>query len=158
MRGTYPSRSGAAAGNRRPQRPPAPVHGRGAHADVGSRRHAAIDPRLGTGEIGTMRALGAQRNEIRNLFLCEAMFLGIAGIVPGFCVGMAALFTIRLFRFEAFPELALFLDGGHLAFAVSPLLLALSALTVIIVTLLAAVFPARKAARMEPATALRTQL
>lgn len=109
-------------------------------------------------EIGTMRALGAQRNEIRNLFLCEAVFLGVAGIVPGFCVGIAALFTIRIFRFEAFPELAFFLDGGHLAFAVSPLILAGSAFTVIIVTLLAAVFPARKAARMEPAKALRTQL
>jgi putative ABC transport system permease protein len=109
-----------------------------------------------TKEIGTMRALGAQCGQIRNLFVTEAMLLGVAGTVPGAVLGSVALAALSLFRFDAFKELSLFLDGGHLGFAISVPLLALSLATVMAFTLLAALIPARKAAHMEPAQALRS--
>ena len=110
-----------------------------------------------TKEIGTMRALGTQRKQVRNLFVIEAVFLGVAGTIPGTLLGVIALNILSLFRFDTFTELSLFLDGGHLGFTISPVLLFGSVFVVIVFTLLAALIPARKAAKMEPAQALRTQ-
>ncbi len=110
-----------------------------------------------TKEIGTMRAVGAQRDQIRKLFLLEALFLALGGTIPGALLGVGLLNILHLFEFSAFTELSLFLDGGHLSYTVSPALLAGSFVTVIVFTLLAALLPANRAARMEPAQALRTQ-
>lgn len=110
-----------------------------------------------TREIGTMRALGAQRFQIRTLFLLEASFLALGGAIPGAIVGLLALKGISFLTFNSFTELSLFLDAGHLGFTVDGWLLVASILTVLAFTLLAALIPARKAARMEPAQALRTQ-
>jgi len=110
-----------------------------------------------TKEIGTMRAVGTQRGQIRKLFLLEALFLALGGTVPGALLGVGLLNLVHLFEFSAFTELSLFLDGGHLSYTVSPALLAGSFITVIVFTLLAALLPANRAAKMEPAQALRTQ-
>lgn len=109
-----------------------------------------------TKEIGAMRAIGAQRRQVRNLFLLEATFLGVCGAIPGAVLGFIVLNVLKLFRFDSMAEMALFLDNGHLGFVVSVPTLIASLLTVIGFTLLAALLPARRAAKMEPAQALRT--
>lgn len=111
-----------------------------------------------TKEIGTMRALGAQRKQIRHLFLLEAMFLGVIGCVPGALLGAIVLKVLSLLHFDSFTELSMFLDGGHLASTLNPVMLVSSVLIVTVFTLLSALVPALRAARMEPAQALRTQL
>ncbi len=110
-----------------------------------------------TKEIGTMRAVGAQRSQIRLLFLLEALFLSLVGTIPGALLGFGILNLLKIPEFSAFTELSLFLDGGHVSWSISLWLLAGSFLTVIVFTLLAALLPANKAAKMEPAHALRTQ-
>jgi putative ABC transport system permease protein len=40
-------------------------------------------------EIGTMRAMGFRKSEITLMFLCEAFFIGIAGMLIGFAAGSA---------------------------------------------------------------------
>jgi ABC-type transport system, involved in lipoprotein release, permease component len=104
-----------------------------------------------------MRALGAQRGQVRNLFLLEAIFLAVAGTVPGALAGILVLNLLHLPSFTAFTELGYFMDNGKLAFTVSPVLIAASFLVVILFTLLAALMPSRKAAKLQPAQALRTQ-
>jgi putative ABC transport system permease protein len=110
-----------------------------------------------TREIGTMRAIGTQRSQIRVLFLLEASFLALGGAIPGAILGLVALNGISLLTFDSITELSLFLDNGHLGFTVDGWILVASILTVLAFTLAAALIPARKAARMEPAQALRTQ-
>ncbi len=110
-----------------------------------------------TKEIGTMRAVGTQRSQIRNLFVLEAGFLGFAGTIPGTLLGLVVLNVITLFRLDSMAEMALFLVNGHLQYTLSLGMLISSIVTVIVFTLLAALIPARRAARMEPAQALRTQ-
>lgn len=110
-----------------------------------------------TKEIGTMRALGTQRSQVRNLFLLEALFLALGGTIPGAVVGGISLSLLSLLNFETFTELAYFMDGGHLAYTVSAPLLAGSFLVVALFTVLAALIPARRAAKLQPAQALRTQ-
>jgi len=111
-----------------------------------------------TKEIGTMRAVGTQRKQVRNLFVLEALFLALAGTIPGAVLGFIVLKIIGLFKFDAFTELAYFLDNGHVGYSISPVMLVASFIMVIIFTVLAALIPARQAARMQPAEALRTQL
>lgn len=110
-----------------------------------------------TKEIGTMRAVGAQRGQIRQLFLLEALFLALAGTIPGAVIGYGVLIFLKTLEFSSFTELSFFLDGGRISYSISAFMLIGSFITVIVFTLIAALMPANRAAKMEPAHALRTQ-
>jgi putative ABC transport system permease protein len=110
-----------------------------------------------TREIGTMRALGMQRSEVRGLFLMEALFLALGGLAAGFLLGALILAILGLIQWNVMAELSFFFDKGRLLVSLNPVLLGLTVVIVSGVTLLAALIPARKAARLEPAQALRTQ-
>lgn len=107
-------------------------------------------------EIGTMRAIGVQQGEIRSLFLYEAFFLALGGAVAGILLALGAMSLLSLIDFGMDSPAFLIMKGGHLSFHL-PLLRAVLNISIIAaLTLLAALFPARAAARMEPASALRT--
>ncbi|MBN2811670.1 MAG: FtsX-like permease family protein [Spirochaetales bacterium] len=107
-----------------------------------------------TREIGTMRAVGMQRKQIRNLFLLEALFLAAAGVLPGILAGIGLLKILSIPRLDSFTELGLFLQNGHLTFTIDPVLTVSSLLAVFGFTAAAALLPARKAAKLAPAQAL----
>jgi putative ABC transport system permease protein len=108
-----------------------------------------------TKEIGTLRAVGTLRKDVRNMFVLEALFLALGGLVAGTAVAILALFLISIPEFSTFAELAWFLDKGHLAFAVQPPVLVATLLIVGVSTIIAALIPAGKAARLKPAQAFR---
>ena len=69
-----------------------------------------------TREIGTLRALGMQRTGTVGLFLLEALFLGLGGVILGGGLGVALLAGIqRRIRFEPNAFTTLFLTQGRLA-------------------------------------------
>lgn len=109
-----------------------------------------------TKEIGTMRALGAQKSQVRRLFVLEALFLSVGGTFPGALLGFILLNGIRVLKINAFTELSVFLDNGHVAYTIDGGLFVFSYLIVVILTLIAALMPARRAAKLDPAVALRT--
>ena len=107
-------------------------------------------------EIGTMRAIGVQRGEIKSLFLYEALFLALAGALAGIVLAFIAMNLLSLINFGMESPAFLIMKNGHLSFFLPPLR-ALGNITVIaLLTLLAAYFPAKAAAKMQPANALRT--
>jgi putative ABC transport system permease protein len=108
-----------------------------------------------TQEIGTMRALGMLRGEVRNSFLLEALFLALAGAVLGLAAAVLGMGVLGALRLPAQSMLALFTRNGRFSL---PFLAADVAATLAIlsgVTVLSAWLPARKAARLKPADALR---
>lgn len=107
-------------------------------------------------EIGTMRAMGVQRPEIRSLFLFEALFLAIGGALGGLAAAFVVMKGVSLINFGADSPAFLLLKSGHLSFSLPPLRALLNIAVIALLTLLAALFPARAAAKMEPAVALRT--
>lgn len=107
-------------------------------------------------EIGAMRAFGVQRSDIRSLFLLEAGFLAVAGTVVGWIIASIVMGILSLFNFGTDTFFALLMKNGHLSFSVQVPQTAVNFLLVLILTLLAAFLPARKASRQEPAAALRT--
>ena len=107
-------------------------------------------------EIGTMRAIGMQQPQVRNMFLLEALFLALGGTVVGLALAALAMGVISLFDLGVNSPLFILLRNGHLSFRV-PLLQAVRNLAIIaVLTLVAAWLPARTAARLLPAQALRT--
>ena len=94
-----------------------------------------------TGEIGLRRALGARRRHIAGQFMVESVVIGAVGGLIGTALGIGVVVGVSWIR-EWTPVLDVRLA------VVAPLIGAL-------VGLLAGVYPAAKAASIEPMTALR---
>jgi len=102
-----------------------------------------------------MRALGMQRRRVRRLFLMEAFFLFLGGAVSGLIASAVIMGLVRLARFTPQTPAFLMLQNGHPSFAVSAPQVLASVVLVGLVTVLGAMLPARRAARLEPVVALR---
>ncbi|SLM17733.1 putative ABC transporter, permease protein [uncultured spirochete] len=107
-------------------------------------------------EIGTMRALGVQRGEIRSLFLYEALFLALGGALAGIILALVGMNILQLINFGMDSPAFLIMKNGHLSFSLPPLRAIGNIAIIAVLTLVSAFFPARAAAKMEPAEALRT--
>ena len=107
-------------------------------------------------EIGTMRSIGMQRGEVRNLFLAEAGFLALGGAIAGLVLAFLIMGGVGLYNFGTKTPLFMVLKNGHMTFLVTPARMLANVLIVAILTEIAAFFPSRKAARLDPAVALRT--
>jgi putative ABC transport system permease protein len=108
-----------------------------------------------TREIGTMRSLGLQRGGVRGLFLLEALLLSLGGAVVGLVAAFLVALVLSLINFGTDSQFFIILREGHLLFKVLPARIAGNILIVGVLTLLAALLPASRAAKMDPAHALR---
>jgi putative ABC transport system permease protein len=97
-----------------------------------------------TAEIGLLRAIGARRSRIAQLFLGEAMLLSAAGGLGGLAVAIATVLLTQ-WALPAMPA------------TISPLYVGLALLIAIAIGLVAGVLPARNAAHLEPLDALRAE-
>ena len=95
-------------------------------------------------EVGLLRAIGAEKSTIFNLFVCEALVLSAVGGLGGIVAGVAMVQMIAVFV----PALPVQLAWQYIlvAFAIS-----------LLIGLLSGVLPAMKAARLKPLEALRTE-
>ncbi|MDD9989713.1 MAG: ABC transporter permease, partial [Spirochaetaceae bacterium] len=107
-------------------------------------------------EIGTMRAVGMQRGTVRAIFLMEAGFIGLLGALAGLVLAAVAMLVLSGLTLDTDSPLQFFLDDGRLTFAVPPLSIAANVAILLALSLLAALIPARRAAGMDPAAALRS--
>jgi putative ABC transport system permease protein len=105
-------------------------------------------------EIGILRALGATRRQVRQLFLAESAVTGLIGSIGGL------IFGVLIARGIAASIGALISDVYGVAqradeLATSPWLLALALAIGVTTSLIAAFIPARSAARVDPVQALQ---
>ena len=101
-----------------------------------------------TRELALLRALGAGRAQVTRSVLAEALVLGIAGSTVGLAAGFGVATGLR----SLFGQFGLTLDGG-LVFATDTV--AWSYAVGVLVTLVAAYLPARRAAKTPPVAAMR---
>lgn len=109
-----------------------------------------------TREIGTMRSIGMQKGDVRNLFLLETLCLtaiaGAVGIGIAF-LGMQGLSSLQ-FKVDGNP-ISMILIAGHLHFVPKAASILLYFLLIMGISTATAFFPARRAAHMQPSDALR---
>lgn len=111
-----------------------------------------------TREIGLLGAMGLRPRQISLLFLLEGTMMGLAGAVVGIGVGLVAMLILSRvgFDYSAFSSLTSYtaLISGKVYPSLGLEQLPMRTLTVLIISALAAVIPAREAAQREPAEAL----
>ena len=103
-------------------------------------------------EIGTMKCLGALSSFIRTMFFLEASLLGVIGSFVGGLFGFLFSFTLYSVTFGT----------GLVGAALDPLQILgwflMSIVAGVVLSVFAAIYPARFASRMVPATALRSTI
>jgi len=106
-----------------------------------------------TREIGIMKAIGAEDREIKLIFFVEAAVIGVVGGGMGVLVawGIDAIANRLAYRFILKPQGASFIDF----FDLPPYLWLGAILFALVVSILAALYPASRAARIDPVRALR---
>jgi putative ABC transport system permease protein len=101
-------------------------------------------------EIGLIRYLGADRGQVQKMILTEAGLLGLLAGLLGLALGFAlSLVLIYVVNKQSF--------GWTIQFHPPILLLGGALLLVWVVTILAGVYPARFASRLEPAEVVHTE-
>jgi putative ABC transport system permease protein len=94
-----------------------------------------------TREIGVMKAVGARNRDVMRLFLVEAALLGGVGAVLGVPLGLAVGFGASVY--------------AEVQFALAPTWMVLSVVVGVLVGVVAGLYPAWRAARVDPIDALR---
>ena len=106
-----------------------------------------------TREIGIMKAIGAEDREIKLIFFFEAAVIGLTGGVIGSLAawGIDGVANRLAYRFILKPQNASFVDF----FSLPPYLWMGAIAFALVVSILAALYPAARAARIDPVRALR---
>lgn len=105
-------------------------------------------------EIGTMKCLGALSSFIRQLFLIESALVGLAGSLAGMLIGVLLPLLVNSLSLE---------DGfaivfGGLNYGLMTIACVACLVTGTLLSILAAIYPANFAAKMVPASALRSNV
>ncbi|MBP8645700.1 MAG: lipoprotein-releasing ABC transporter permease subunit [Syntrophobacteraceae bacterium] len=106
-----------------------------------------------TRDIAIMKAMGATTARIRNIFVLEGFMIGVSGTILGLLGGVTLCAILKRYRFIELPRDVYYLSTLPVVLkAFDVFTIALSA---ILITLLATIYPSRQAAKLDPAEALR---
>lgn len=105
-----------------------------------------------TREIGLMKALGMRGRHVSRLFQFEAAWIGFLGGVIGAVVAVVLGTSLNPWVTET-----LNLGAGNSLLIFQPVPIVLLIVALMLVAMLAGYFPARKAAKLDPIEALRTE-
>jgi lipoprotein-releasing system permease protein len=104
-------------------------------------------------DIAILSAMGARARSIMLVFVIEGAAVGLIGALTGVALGLLACFIGDRYRLVSLP--ADVYSISNVPFHTHALDVVLAATVACILSLLAAVYPARAAARLRPAEALR---
>lgn len=107
-------------------------------------------------EVGTMRAIGAQRSFILVLFMLETLVLGVAAGALGALLGVAVIATLGVVGLPASNEIVRFIFAGPRLYPhVSVSNVVIAASVIFGVSVLSTLYPAIVATRIQPVVAMR---
>jgi putative ABC transport system permease protein len=126
-----------------------------AAAGVGVVNAMLMSVRERTREIGTMRALGMRRARVVRLFVLEGLALGVVSALVGALVGGAVVLRLAATGIPMKAAALAWMAGGDVLYpALVPASLLRATLSIVLLSTLAAVYPALAASRLEPREAL----
>jgi putative ABC transport system permease protein len=111
-----------------------------------------------TGEIGTMRALGAQKSYVRRMFLVETLTIAVVFGLIGSALAIGAVGILNACHIAAGnPFLKILFAGTVLHMSVSPVSVIGSLVLVGIVAVIAHLYPVSLALKVEPVRAMQSE-
>ncbi len=109
-----------------------------------------------TREIGTIRAIGMQRKDVRSIFILETAFLTFFSSIAGVILAFLAMGVLSLISFHVVDNpMGILLVKQHLHFVPTFTGVIGNVVLIMLIAVVTAFFPARRAANMSAAAALR---
>ena len=106
-----------------------------------------------TREIGILKSMGATREDIRRIFTFEGLVVGLLGTVIGVMAGFGFCWAQQTLRFFSLPSNIYIINWLPVIMKwVDFLFIGIAAM---VITFIAAVYPAHRAAKMDPVAAIR---
>ena len=103
-----------------------------------------------TRDIAILKSLGFTSRTVRRIFLVEALLIGAAGMVAGWCLGYVLCIALGTIEFKS-P----FMDATRLPLYYTPVHYALAGAVAMSASAIAGYLPARKAASVHPVEIIR---
>lgn len=109
-----------------------------------------------TKEIGTIRAIGMQKRDVWGIFMIETSLLSLFASIAGTIFALLLMELLALIKFNVTDNpLGILLVSSHLHFLPTLLNILFNITLILIITVITAYFPARRAANLSSAEALR---
>lgn len=105
-------------------------------------------------DVGALRAMGVSRRDIRRIFLTEGLLIGIVGGGLGMALGLALLWVQQRYGLVPLPGAEAFLIDAY-PVAIRLLDVVLVGTVAVALCVLAALYPAARAAAIDPARAVQ---
>jgi len=104
-------------------------------------------------DIGILKSMGSTNASIMKIFMFEGLVVGTAGVLLGTALGYVLCWIQKTFNLISLPPEIYFINS--LPVDMRPLDFAAVALAAMLLTFLATVYPARRAAQLSPVEAIR---
>jgi len=106
-----------------------------------------------TQDIAIMMSMGATATMIRRIFILQGSIIGFTGTLLGYALGFTMGFLLKRYQFIKLPDNVYTTD--HLPIIITVPDVAIVGASALTLCFLATLYPARQAARLNPAEALR---
>ena len=106
-----------------------------------------------TRDIAILMSMGATRSMIRRIFIVQGLLIGFAGTALGYAAGIALSVLLQRYKFIKLPQGVYVID--HLPVLLRWEDIAIIGVSAMVLCFLATIYPARQAAQLQPAEALR---
>jgi lipoprotein-releasing system permease protein len=103
-------------------------------------------------DIAILRSMGATQRSIRQIFLMKGCIIGVLGTILGVLLGLAVCFIISQYKFELPKDVFLISTVPVRVYLSNFILVALASFLVCVV---ASIYPARQAAKLDPVEIIR---
>ena len=106
-----------------------------------------------TKDIAVLMSIGADSASVRRIFMMQGTFIGLAGTVIGYLIGVPVSLLLKKYQFIKLPSNVYPVD--YLPVRLEALDLVLIGAAAFLLCFLATIYPARRAAALSPSDALR---
>ncbi|MBN1558709.1 ABC transporter permease [candidate division KSB1 bacterium] len=106
-----------------------------------------------TREIGILKSMGATNGSVRRIFTFEGLFVGVLGTILGCLIGFGLCWAQLRYKFLSLPNDVYIIDWLPIMMKWTDFVII--AIAAVAITFCAAVYPAARAARLDPVTSIR---